>query len=197
MKSTNFIAFVGLLGACTAQSLAPSPTESVGCVPHEDHWHCEAARPSSTTLATEASEAPPLSSSSPTTASSSDEDHDDHDHDDDDGDEANNATGTITVADSDSASASATLAPSPTESTGCSPHGDHWHCEGPATITDGEASDGAASAPATTTTEDSEATSAPAASTSTPVTVNGAPSLGTGLALALGPVAGAILAVML
>lgn len=22
--------------------------------------------------------------------------------------------------------------PSPTESVGCEPHGDHWHCEGPA-----------------------------------------------------------------
>lgn len=22
--------------------------------------------------------------------------------------------------------------PSPTESTGCEPHGDHWHCDGPA-----------------------------------------------------------------
>ena len=27
------------------------------------------------------------------------------------------------------------LAPSPTESTGCEPHGDHWHCDGPATAT--------------------------------------------------------------
>lgn len=25
--------------------------------------------------------------------------------------------------------------PSPTESTGCEPHGDHWHCDGPATAT--------------------------------------------------------------
>lgn len=26
----------------------------------------------------------------------------------------------------------ATLMASPTESTGCEPHGDHWHCDGPA-----------------------------------------------------------------
>ncbi|KAK0119409.1 hypothetical protein ONS95_010861 [Cadophora gregata] len=30
------------------------------------------------------------------------------------------------------ASGSVTLAPSPTESVGCEPHGDHWHCDGPA-----------------------------------------------------------------
>lgn len=24
--------------------MAPSPTESVGCEPHGDHWHCEGAR---------------------------------------------------------------------------------------------------------------------------------------------------------
>ncbi|KAL2257508.1 hypothetical protein VTK26DRAFT_84 [Humicola hyalothermophila] len=29
-------------------SLAPSPTESIGCVPHGDHWHCERPRPSPT-----------------------------------------------------------------------------------------------------------------------------------------------------
>lgn len=26
-------------------SLAPSPTESIGCEPHGDHWHCEGPRP--------------------------------------------------------------------------------------------------------------------------------------------------------
>ncbi|KAF2436935.1 zincin [Tothia fuscella] len=31
-----------------------------------------------------------------------------------------------------SSTAAAGLAPSPTASIGCSPHGDHWHCEGPA-----------------------------------------------------------------
>ncbi|KAJ2986213.1 hypothetical protein NUW58_g5133 [Xylaria curta] len=28
-----------------------------------------------------------------------------------------------------------TLPPSPTASVGCEPHGDHWHCDGPATVT--------------------------------------------------------------
>ncbi|KFH46075.1 hypothetical protein ACRE_030440 [Hapsidospora chrysogenum ATCC 11550] len=28
-----------------------------------------------------------------------------------------------------------TLGPAPTESYGCEPHGDHWHCDGPATAT--------------------------------------------------------------
>jgi hypothetical protein len=32
--------FLGLLSSALAQttSLGPSPTESVGCVPHNDHW---------------------------------------------------------------------------------------------------------------------------------------------------------------
>ncbi|KAL2431747.1 hypothetical protein ABEF94_013528 [Exophiala dermatitidis] len=33
-------------------------------------------------------------------------------------------------------SESESLPPSPTESVGCSPHGDHWHCSAPATATD-------------------------------------------------------------
>lgn len=32
-------------------------------------------------------------------------------------------------------STTASLAPSPTESVGCEPHGDHWHCDGPAIST--------------------------------------------------------------
>lgn len=37
---------VGLLAAtvAVAQTLAPSPTESVGCVPHDDHWLVERGR---------------------------------------------------------------------------------------------------------------------------------------------------------
>ena len=44
------------------------------------------------------------------------------DHDEDDHDEDEPATGVPT-------------APSPTESVGCEAHGDHWHCDGPATAT--------------------------------------------------------------
>ncbi|EEU40565.1 uncharacterized protein NECHADRAFT_90611 [Fusarium vanettenii 77-13-4] len=103
MKTTTFaVALLGLFPAVlAAETLAPSPTESVGCEPHGDHWHCEAAR---TTLAT--AKAP---------ATTDEEDHDDHDHE---------------------AGESEALAPSPTESVGCEPHGDHWHCEGPRTGTD-------------------------------------------------------------
>jgi hypothetical protein len=117
MKTTTFaVALLGLFPAIFAQeTLAPSPTESVGCEPHGDHCmfsspidqlneylisdigHCDGAR---STLATEAKA---------TTDAEHDDDHDhDHDHD---------TTGTES------------LAPSPTESTGCEPHGDHWHCE--------------------------------------------------------------------
>lgn len=35
--SSTFVAF-GMLQAVLAQSIAPSPTESIGCEPHGDHW---------------------------------------------------------------------------------------------------------------------------------------------------------------
>lgn len=85
-------------------SLAPSPVESVGCEPHGDHWHCDGPR------VTESPAAPEESSAAPGQTTSAEHDHD-HDHD----------------------SGSGSLAPSPTESVGCEPHGDHWHCDGPAT----------------------------------------------------------------
>ncbi|KAH7274746.1 hypothetical protein NW759_004740 [Fusarium solani] len=156
MKTTTFaVALLGLFPAVmAAESLAPSPTESVGCEPHGDHWHCEAAR---TTLAT--AKAP---------ATTDEEDHDDHDHEagesealapsptesvgcEPHGDhwhcEAARTSGgaaadavtsesvaAATTEEHDhSAGATESLAPSPTESVGCEPHGDHWHCEGPAT----------------------------------------------------------------
>lgn len=72
-----------------------------------------------------------VSSSEPT---STDEEHD-HDHDHGDEEEAG---------------------PSPTESVGCEPHGDHWHCDGPRETVN---------APASTTpsAEDPEETGAAAA----------------------------------
>ncbi|KXJ97037.1 hypothetical protein Micbo1qcDRAFT_155780 [Microdochium bolleyi] len=93
-------AVLALLAASLAgaQTLPPSPTASVGCEPHGDHWHCDG--PATATGA------------AVTTASTHDHDDDDHSH---------SATGTKS------------LAPSPTESIGCEPHGDHWHCDGPAT----------------------------------------------------------------
>ncbi|EGO53289.1 hypothetical protein NEUTE1DRAFT_17689, partial [Neurospora tetrasperma FGSC 2508] len=96
-----------------AQSLAPSPTASVGCEPHGDHWHCEG--PKVTSLATVVTAA---SVSSVAATTSAVHDHDDHDHDEEDHDH-----------DGESAS-SVSLKPSPTESYGCEAHGDHWHCAG-------------------------------------------------------------------
>ncbi|KAL2752325.1 hypothetical protein ACRALDRAFT_1065485 [Sodiomyces alcalophilus JCM 7366] len=98
----------------THPDLPPSPTASVGCEPHGDHWHCEG----------------PVESDSPASASASatgipddDDDHDD-DHDDDNDHDHDH--------DHDqSASGTESLPPSPTASVGCEPHGDHWHCEGP------------------------------------------------------------------
>ncbi|KAI8689407.1 hypothetical protein LRP88_14185 [Fusarium phalaenopsidis] len=142
MKTTTFaVALLGLFPAVlAAESLAPSPTESVGCEPHGDHWHCEAAR---TTLAT--AKAP---------ATTDEEDHDDHDHEagesealapsptesvgcEPHGDHWHCEAARTSVAEVDAktttfdhaAGATESLAPSPTESVGCEPHGDHWHCE--------------------------------------------------------------------
>lgn len=55
-----------------------------------------------------------------TTEAEHDHDHDEHDHD---------HTG------------SESLAPSPTESTGCEPHGDHWHCDAAKTGAEAKATD--------------------------------------------------------
>ncbi|KAF4981171.1 hypothetical protein FZEAL_2971 [Fusarium zealandicum] len=119
MKTTTFaLALLGLFPAImAAETPAPSPTESTGCEPHGDHWHCEAAR---TTLDT-------VGAAATTDAEEHDHDHD-HDHDDDH---------------SHSAGPTESLAPSPTASVGCEPHGDHWHCEGPRIAADATATPGA------------------------------------------------------
>jgi hypothetical protein len=60
-----------------------------------------------------------------TSAADHHDDHDDHSsaaHDDDDHDDA---------------PGSGTAGPSPAESVGCEPHGNHWHCDGPASTTVG------------------------------------------------------------
>ncbi|KAK0613563.1 hypothetical protein B0T14DRAFT_526498 [Immersiella caudata] len=101
MKISAILSLLGLALSSLAQELAPSPTESIGCVPHDDHWHCEGPRPVSTAQVTT-----PVAPSVVTTTAPSGEDHTD-------------APGT------------ADPGPSPTESIGCEPHGDHWHCDGP------------------------------------------------------------------
>ncbi|KAI1206122.1 uncharacterized protein F4807DRAFT_238144 [Annulohypoxylon truncatum] len=99
------VLFAALLTApwAVAQTLPPSPTASVGCHAHEDHWHCDG--PASSTVSVTAS-TQSLGSSSTTTSPISSSTSEEHEE----------GTGS--------------LAPSPTESVGCEPHGDHWHCDG-------------------------------------------------------------------
>ncbi|KAH8667671.1 hypothetical protein BGZ60DRAFT_528959 [Tricladium varicosporioides] len=95
-----------------SETPGPSPTNSYGCEPHGDHWHCSGAitpKASITILSTPTSQV----ATTATTASP----HSHHDEDD----HGNSSTGT--------------LAPSPTNSMGCEPHGDHWHCSAPRTST--------------------------------------------------------------
>ncbi|CAG9988571.1 unnamed protein product [Clonostachys byssicola] len=109
MRTSTFTALLGLgllpLGLAQSSSSVnpgPSPTNSVGCEPHGDHWHCEGP-------ATQTGAVTSATGSASVTASHN------HDHDD------------------DHSSGTASLKPSPTNSVGCEPHGDHWHCTGPAT----------------------------------------------------------------
>ncbi|KAF9894464.1 hypothetical protein FE257_007967 [Aspergillus nanangensis] len=111
----------------------PSPTASVGCEPHGDHWHCEGP---ATEAATETTVVTPTMPSP--TQSVGCEPHGDHWHCD--GPASTEATATTTASashshddddDEEEATETPTM-PSPSESVGCEPHGDHWHCEGPA-----------------------------------------------------------------
>ncbi|CAI0654230.1 unnamed protein product [Colletotrichum noveboracense] len=109
MKTSQILAILGFSAFAMAQSssatLPPAPTESYGCEPHGQHWHCEGAV--ATTGA--AGAATTLSTATTTATATEDHDHDDHDH----------------------ASGTASLAPSPTESSQCTPHGDHCAIEFP------------------------------------------------------------------
>ncbi|KAF7532914.1 hypothetical protein G7054_g7532 [Neopestalotiopsis clavispora] len=107
MKLSLYI--LSLSTVAFAQSLAPSPTESVGCEAHEDHWHCDG--PVSTTQAGTITATSLITTTTAATSTSAEEE--DHDHE----------------------SGTGSLAASPTESVGCEPHGDHWHCDGPASTT--------------------------------------------------------------
>lgn len=89
-----------LATAGAAKSLVPSPTESIGCEPHGDHWHCDGPAPTAAPISASGSAA---TAAAPATASEHDHEHD-HDHE----------------------SGTGSLKPSPTESAGCHPHGDHW-----------------------------------------------------------------------
>lgn len=80
MKTSTFaaIAAMAFLPVSLAQSSSvdpgPSPTASVGCEPHGDHWHCEG----------------PKDTASAAEPTSTDEEHD-HDHDHDHDEEAEEA----------------------------------------------------------------------------------------------------------
>ncbi|KAI2467493.1 hypothetical protein F4781DRAFT_309900 [Annulohypoxylon bovei var. microspora] len=111
MRNSNILLTAMLAAASVAaQTLPPSPTASVGCHAHEDHWHCDGVASSTVSVIVSSTENPEssqtlaLSSTGSLVSSSSiSEEH-------------NEGTGS--------------LAPSPTESVGCEPHGDHWHCDG-------------------------------------------------------------------
>lgn|SRR5687768_5774145 len=115
----------------------PSPSESIGCEPHGDHWHCEGPRETASAAGDDESssvdpgpsptasigcephgdhwhcEGPATtgaSAAAPSGTEESDHDHDhdeDHDHEHDDHDDEEHDT--------------AAAGPSPTESVGCEP----------------------------------------------------------------------------
>ncbi|KAK4462399.1 hypothetical protein QBC42DRAFT_201449 [Cladorrhinum samala] len=149
MKAFTYAALLmGVLTTALGQTLGPSPTESVGCVPHNDHWDCEGPRV--TTGVTSATD--PALTNAPTTTAHHDDDHG-HDHGEDDDDHDHTHT---------DAAGTGSIKPSPTESYGCEPHGDHWHCEGHVTAS---ATGSATSNPAAAATETSSSTAGAAQAT--------------------------------
>ncbi|RYP63292.1 hypothetical protein DL771_009363 [Monosporascus sp. 5C6A] len=145
-------AFAALLAAvlAAAQSLPPSPTASVGCEPHGDHWDCEGPASvtavdtvtstsvvAATTSSHDHEEGGTESLAPSPTESVGCEPHGDHWHCEGPASATTDATAASTASDPgdedhDDAEGTGSLAPSPTESVGCEPHGDHWHCDGPA-----------------------------------------------------------------
>ncbi|KAI0595423.1 hypothetical protein F4775DRAFT_569660 [Biscogniauxia sp. FL1348] len=141
MKSSAF-GFVVLLASSSvlAQSLPPSPTASVGCEPHGDHWHCDGPA-TVTSISTTASSSHDHAEESETlppspTESVGCEAHGDHWHCDGPASATASQTASATSShshdDDEEHEETGVLAPSPTESVGCEAHGDHWHCDGPA-----------------------------------------------------------------
>ncbi|KAK2765116.1 hypothetical protein FQN54_008815 [Arachnomyces sp. PD_36] len=142
MKVTSLAAFALSVFSVTVagqtEDPGPSPTESVGCEPHGDHWHCDGPVETSMSV-TAPSEAETTSEDpGPSPTSSGCEPHGDHWHcpdptatgepSEDEHEHEEDATGTEDPG------------PSPTESAGCEPHGDHWHCDAPATGTSSDES---------------------------------------------------------
>ncbi|XMA09251.1 hypothetical protein WAI453_002042 [Rhynchosporium graminicola] len=102
-----FVAASALLNNFALAQVDPGllPTASFGCEPHEDDWHCDGPKTSSITLAASVT-SPPVA-----------------------------VITTTTHAEDDHAAGTGTLPPSRTESLGCEPHGDHWHCNVPTATT--------------------------------------------------------------
>ncbi|KAL2222650.1 hypothetical protein M432DRAFT_12791 [Thermoascus aurantiacus ATCC 26904] len=151
------------LASCPAvlaqEDPGPSPTESVGCEPHGDHWHCAGPAPTITPDVTTV--VTPLVPSP--TESVGCEPHGDHWHCD---------GPRVTSTDDGHSHTASPAIPSPTESVGCEPHGDHWHCDGPAS--------------ATASATSSSASSSASASPSEPVEFEGdATSLRSGIVMAV------------
>ncbi|KAK4198872.1 hypothetical protein QBC40DRAFT_330135 [Triangularia verruculosa] len=149
MKTFTAAIIVALSALSAAQELAPSPTESVGYLTLIPHGHCDGPREAApATTATPVIINTSISVTVPATTTAAPQD--DHDHEDEE-DHDDHSSGV--------------LAPSPTGSVGCEPHGDHWHCEGPA-------------APVTTIA--TVTTSGVASGTDVPVTTNTGPAFTAG-----------------
>ncbi|KAF1817161.1 hypothetical protein P152DRAFT_363778, partial [Eremomyces bilateralis CBS 781.70] len=122
-----------------AQDPGPSPTESFGCAPHGDHWHCEGPAAPPTSAASVVSPGP-----SPTESVGC-VPHDDHCVTVSSAESAivftsSSAVGAMPSSHGeDHASGTGAPHPSPTASYGCEPHGDHWHCDGARSTTGGMA----------------------------------------------------------
>lgn len=148
-KPTAFLEQANKRQTASSVSIPPPPAESTGCELHIDHYHCEgpASVAAGAASGTVSVPAPPAESTGcvlhddhyhcegPATGhNSSDDDHDHDDHDDHDHDHVSGVAA--------GASGSVSIPPPPAESTGCVVHGDHYHCEGPASS--GGASSGVA-----------------------------------------------------
>ncbi|KAI1412335.1 hypothetical protein F5Y13DRAFT_190328 [Hypoxylon sp. FL1857] len=126
-----------LLAASSAisQTLPPSPTASIGCHPHGDHWHCDGPVSSTVSLTvsnTHIHDGSGTLAPSPTESTGC-HPHGDHWHCDGPVSATVSPTESATGDNhSDHGQGGGSLAPSPTESVGCESHGDHWHCDGPA-----------------------------------------------------------------
>lgn len=184
LSGSTLISLLCSVGIALAQ-LPPSPTASVGCEPHDDHWyvpsflpyltillsclqnnrHCDG--PASGVASKTSSSLPP----SPT-ASTGCEPHGDHWHCDAPASSGAPQTGAVTSSKASGASSAAVLPPSPTASTGCEPHGDHWHCDGPASAT--SAASSAASSSAAAASSEAASSAAAAASSGAAIKVSGA-----------------------